>query len=251
MNRTNIMASVALFLVSQALFTDGFDLSKAVDPTIFDPSKDREFSAKRTSGSSGGTGFAGPPLVIVIASSKARTISPTITYEGSVGGEGCTFLEKLFGSPPKCATTRIAGTAQREVSRVPSGRHANFQIFTVPVGSTMLKMSVAPVAGCGRQNGDNCDVHATSFALSGWMGATAAPGCMRISHFLRNRWEHCYRKWFLGKKRCRYHCNWKQCSTAEFVMRVYSTLEAFTLVEMTADGVTKCESHKTVQFYDI
>lgn len=236
------------FAIAHLALAANFQLSDVVSSTIFGS---QGLSAK---GVSKARGPSVPSLVLVLAVNKDRIIVPRITYEGSVGGEGCSFLDKLFATGG-CSTQRISGTAANVPSNVPGkpfpdGTYARFLLYTVPVGSTLLRMSVPRSGICGTTNAGNCDSLASSFSLTGWMGAPAHPGCVRMLQSYRDKWRHCSKK-FLFIKRCKTRCDWKGCTPTEFVLRVYSSPEDFTLVQMTGDQVEPCESYKTSQFFEI
>lgn len=245
MSRILSFALITALIVTSTVYAATFDISTALASSGLKSAGTSGFEKTTSSGSA--SSDKGKYIILVIAVNKEYRISPSISYAGSVGGEGCDFVSKLLGSPG-CETTSIRGSGTLIRTKDQPGRHARFLVFIVPMGTTSIIVAVPSIAECGKENGKNCAVKATSFFMQGYLADAAKPGCSKLLRVKRKTWRHCGRKWFLGKKRCSTRCDWRPCPQIEIVVRAYASRDKFTLVEFTGTGVDKCTSSKAEFF---
>lgn len=176
--------------------------------------------------------------LVVMAIGKARTISPTITYTGTVGGEGCTLLQRLLGVPG-CEVTEISGSAKRIQTIVTEGPFARFRIYQVPAGANFLRMTIPRTGSCGRRSGSRrCRTKSRSFSLSGGIdGTTSSAGCTRVLYH--------------RKKRVFLRCRWSGCTAAQFGTRVYNDVTSFKRVTMSGSEIRTCASSTAENFFTL
>lgn len=176
---------------------------------------------------------------LVMAIDKVRAISPPIVkYTGSVGGEGCTVLEKLLGVPG-CVVTNIEGQARRVRTFLTQGPNSRFLLYQLPAGAKRLDMKIFKSGDCGRREGSSrCPYKAKDFALSGGIGDTTSPGCTKMIY---NR-----------KKRLNiFRCSWSGCAPTQFALRSYTTFTGFVRVTMSGSYVESCPSSTGESFFVI
>lgn len=165
--------------------------------------------------------------IFFIAVDKVRQISPTVTYEGSTGGAGCSAIEIAFGVPG-CIVTQFSGTALQPRLLQSSGTFANFLAFQVRKGTKKVRMTVPKHGDCGRREGGNwCTDKAKDFYLDAVTTNSQAPGCnimdyqKKVTTFL----------WF---------CGWRDCADTKFSVRLYTDFTNFKRVTMTGSYVSTC-----------
>lgn len=175
-------------------------------------------------------------MVIVLAASTNRILSPTFSYEGSVGGDGCTFLEILFGTFG-CEVSQISGVATLVPVATSSGPFANFKAYQIPCGSKKLTMHIPRDGDCGRREGSNrCKYKSRTFVLSRSIEGPTSTGCNHL------RYE---------RKSGFIFCRWRSCASSQFGIRVYSNLTSFIRVQMSGSGTSTCSAITGNTFFTI
>lgn len=167
--------------------------------------------------------------IFIIAVDKVRQISPTVTYEGSTGGDGCSAIEIAFGVPG-CVVTTFSGTALQLQLLQSSGTFSNFIAFQVRKGTKKIRMTVPKDGVCGsREGGNRCRDKAKDFHLDAVTTNSQAPACNIMDY---QKKVHTFLWW----------CGWRQCDDTKFSARLYSTFTNFKRVTMTGSYVSTCST---------
>lgn len=167
--------------------------------------------------------------ILFIAVEKVRHITPTVTYKGSAGGEGCSPIQIAFGVPG-CEVTHFSGTALRLQLIVSSGLFSNWLAFQVPAGTKHVWMYVPRSGICGRRYGSNsCSNHAHPFYLSAVTQHSVAPGCNIMDYQRKVR-------------RFLFWCEWRDCADTKFAARLYTTFTQYKKVTMSGSYVSTSTS---------
>lgn len=165
--------------------------------------------------------------VLFIAVNKHRKIYPTVKYEGSTGGEGCSPIEVAFGVPD-CIVTHFKGTSFQLKLIVDSAIYGNWLAFQVKKGTKRITMTVPKDGECGRRQGDDkCKHKSKDFHLDGQSDTSKTPGCNNMD----------YQK---KVKTFAFWCGWRQCDDSRFSARLYTDFTNFKYVTLTGSSVSTC-----------
>lgn len=230
-----------------------FRITHAVSKSAFADGRSVSFARKGGNGAAlrSGPSITGKVWVVVLAVDKARHVNPELKYEGVSGGDGCSFLERLFNAPG-CETTSSEGLAEPTPFMAKQPKNVRYFTYRIPAGTHTLHLKVPPTSGCGRSH-SNCKSSALHFELKSFIDDPAKNGCMKLLHDKNHTWRKC-KKTFFVKHGCKTHCRWDKCSPTNFAMRIYPSFydDEFKLPQFKGDRLTTCDSHTlTGLFVDI
>lgn len=251
--QTYYLLGVLLLIVSIGSSDAQFRITHAVSKEAFDDRSNaryyRKSNARLGAKDTNGTpalrserGITGKVMIVVLAVDGTRAIHPELTYEGVSGGDGCSFLERLFNSPG-CETTSVSGPAEPTPFKAKQPKNVRYFTYRIPVGTHTLHLKVPPKDGCGRSHG-NCHSSSHHFELKSFIDDPAKPGCMKLLYDKNHTWRYCRSTLFI-KHGCRNRCRWDKCSPTNFAMRIYPSFndDEFKLPQFKGDRISTCDSH--------